>query len=236
MASHSDSSVPEIRHLGHPRAVQSVSLRADATLIHTSVDPMDNNCWFLVSPTGDALLIDAANDAEHLLQVARDFQIRITDVLTTHRHDDHVQALVDVLEATNARHHSGRFDADALPARVDETYGTDDGLPEDLRLAGDFRDFALQAVELRGHTPGGIAVLALNPTYFTPGRAFVGDSLFPGGVGKTTKDEDFQQLLSDVETRILNLPEDVIVHPGHGDSTTVGAERPQVDQWRERGW
>ena len=94
----------------------------------------------------------------------------------------------------------------------------------------------LHVVELRGHTPGGIAVLANNETYFQPPRAFVGDSLFPGGVGKTENPEDFQQPIDDVEQRILNQPEETIVHPGHGDSTTVGEELPQVDEWRQRGW
>lgn len=228
--------VPEIDHLENPRATQAVKLLADATLIHTTVAPMDNNCWFVVSPSGDALLIDAAGDAEHLLDIASEANIRITDVLTTHQHDDHVQALEAVLKATSARHHAGRTDAPGLPVAADETYGTDDGQSELLRQAGDFQVMDLHVVELRGHTPGGIAVLANNETYFQPPRAFVGDSLFPGGVGKTENPEDFQQLIDDVEQRILNQPEETIVHPGHGDSTTVGEELPQVDEWRQRGW
>lgn len=224
--------VPEIRSLDRPRLVQSVSLLSNATLVHTTVDPMDNNCWFLVSPSGDALLIDA----EHLLRITEEMQFRITDVLTTHRHGDHVQALEDVLRETGARHHAGRNDAQALPAHVNETYGHDSGEPEPLRTAGDLGVFALQVVEVRGHTPGGIAVLATNSDNVRPGRVFVGDSLFPGGVGKTNNPEEFEQLLGDVVSRILTLPEDTIVHPGHGDSTTVGEELPHVEQWRERGW
>lgn len=234
-----DASIPhvsEIAPLSSPQSVQAVDLGDDATLIHTNVDPMDNNCWFIVGSKGDALLIDAANNAEHLLGIAEREGFRITDVLTTHQHADHTQALEEVLKATNARHHTGRKDASALPAPADKTYGTDDGTPEILGLAGDFDGLTLQAVELRGHTPGGIAVLATESAHFTPPRVFVGDSLFPGGVGKTNDAEAFSQLLGDVEARILSLPEETVVHPGHGDSTTVGTELPLVNEWRERGW
>ena len=87
---------------------------------------------------------------------------------------------------------------------------------------------------LRGHTPGGVALGAeINGQQ----HLFVGDSLFPGGVGKTSSPEDFTQLLDDVISRIFEVyPDDAIVHPGHGASTTLGAERPHLDQWRARGW
>ena len=230
------STVPSIGHLEEPRASQAVDLGAGARLIHTTVGKMDNNCWFLVAPSGDLLLIDAASDSEHLLAVADSVGGKITDVLTTHQHADHVQALEEVLQTTGARHHAPRKDAESLPAPSDEVYGNDEGTPEPLRLAGDFAGMNLTAVELRGHTPGGIAVLATAPKFFSPARAFVGDSLFPGGVGKTNDDEAFTQLLDDVNERILSLPLETVVHPGHGDSTTVGTELPKVDEWRERGW
>lgn len=239
MGSMTDSPLPfvhEIEHLDEPRQVQAVDLGHGVTLIHTTVGKMDNNCWFLVAPSRDALLIDAADDAQHLIETADAAGIQITDVLTTHQHADHVQALEEVLEVTGALHHAPRKDAKALPAEADETYGNDEGMPEKLRLSGDFSDLDLAAVELRGHTPGGIAVIAMNSTYFEPPRAFVGDSLFPGGVGKTNDEEDFTQLLTDVSERILSLPGDTVVHPGHGDSTTVEEEAPKVDEWRERGW
>lgn len=91
----------------------------------------------------------------------------------------------------------------------------------------------MRVVELRGHTPGGLAlVLPSDPT-----RVFTGDSLFPGRVGNTDGGEDFTTLVDDVEQRILRvLPQNTRVHPGHGDDTTVGTELPQVDAWRARGW
>lgn len=222
-------SVPEISHLDSPREVQSVSFGGDVTLVHTTVGQMDNNVW-IIYRDGEALLIDAASDAPFLLDLTKQLGVKVTDVLTTHQHFDHVQALSQVLEATGARHHSGRKDAPSLPAEVDETYGTDDGTAEPLRLAGSgLRGLGLTAVELRGHTPGGIAVLGMQ-------RAFVGDCVFPGGVGKTNNEQDFTRLLNDVEQRIFSLPAETRLHPGHGDSTTVAEEKPKVSEWRQRGW
>ncbi|HIW95554.1 MAG TPA: MBL fold metallo-hydrolase [Candidatus Corynebacterium gallistercoris] len=223
------NSVPEIAHLDSPRKVQSVSFGGDATLVHTTVGQMDNNVW-IICRGGQALVIDAATDAPFLLELLEQLEVDVTDVLTTHQHFDHVQALNEVLEATGARHHAGRADAPDLPAAADETYGTDDGSPEQLRLAGSaLAELSLTTVELRGHTPGGIAVIG-------HGRAFVGDSVFPGGVGKTDNAQDFTQLVDDVEQRILSLPGDTRIHPGHGDSTTVAEEKPKVSEWRQRGW
>ena len=68
-------------------------------------------------------------------------------------------------------------------------------------------------------------------------QLFTGDCLFPGGVGKTWKAGDFDQLLSDVTSRVFNVYDDsTVIYPGHGDDTTLGAERPHLDEWKERGW
>jgi glyoxylase-like metal-dependent hydrolase (beta-lactamase superfamily II) len=89
-------------------------------------------------------------------------------------------------------------------------------------------------IGLRGHTPDGIALL-LRTDAGT--HLFSGDSLFPGGPGKTGSEEDFATLMDDLESRVFAaLDDDVVVHPGHGDDTTIGAERPNLGQWRERGW
>lgn len=210
---------------------------SDFTVAHTTVGSMDNNCW-LIAREGQALLIDAADDAAHLLGVAEELGVEIKDVLTTHQHADHTRALTEVLEKTEARHHAPRKDADSLPAAADETYGTEDGTPEELRLSAPaLAGLALQVVELRGHTPGGLAVLGKLPDAADSSPcAWVGDSVFPGGVGKTTNAEDFAQLLADVEERIFTLPATTVLFPGHGDATTVGEEKPKVDEWRARGW
>lgn len=225
--------VTEFSHLSAPRDVQV--LNSDAhTYAVTTVGSMDNNCWLLCRG-GEALLVDAADDAEHLLGLAERLGVRITDVLTTHQHADHTRALADVLKATGARHHGPRLDAEALPVAPDRVYGNDEGSREALDLAGaQLPELGLQVVELRGHTPGGLAVLDLADGRVP--RAWVGDSVFPGGVGKTNSPEQFEQLLDDVRDRIFTLPEETRIHPGHGVSTSVGEEKGKVDEWAARGW
>ena len=95
-------------------------------------------------------------------------------------------------------------------------------------------DLRLEVIGLRGHTPDGIALL-LRTDAGT--HLFSGDSLFPGGPGKTGSPEDFTTLMDDLESRVFDvLDDDVVVHPGHGDDTTIGAERPHLAEWRDRGW
>jgi glyoxylase-like metal-dependent hydrolase (beta-lactamase superfamily II) len=96
-------------------------------------------------------------------------------------------------------------------------------------------ELELQVIALRGHTPGSIALLYPDPSGHP--HLFTGDSLFPGGPGKTTSPQDFASLMGDLETRVFDvLPDDTWVYPGHGRDTTVGAERPHLAEWRSRGW
>ncbi|MDO5077939.1 MBL fold metallo-hydrolase [Corynebacterium sp.] len=195
------------------------------SLHHISVSDMDNNCYLLTCGQ-EALLIDAADNAPALLQLAADHGAKITTVITTHSHADHVRALPEVLAATNATHIASALDAPALPCPVDvETHDNDT-----VTFAG--HEFPVRI--LRGHTDGGMAI-AVEINGKT--HLFVGDSLFPGGVGKTNSPAKFTQLLDDVTERIFECyPDDAIVHPGHGKPTTLGQERPHLAQWRERGW
>ena len=207
-----------------------------AQITTTTVGPMGNNCY-LVSAGGDALLIDAADDAQRLLAVAADADVQITDVLTTHRHHDHVQALAEVLAATGARHHASAQDAPEIPATVDRTWGhdPDSDTPEIFTTSSSaLNALGMQLILLRGHTAGGLGVILPRPD--GPDDLFSGDSLFPGGVGKTETTEDFTSLLTDVSRRCFSLPDTTRVHPGHGDSTTIGTERPHLEEWRARGW
>lgn len=200
-------------------------MSTDFTLHQISVSSMDNNCYLLCKGK-QGLLIDAADDAPALLNLAESNGVTITDVLTTHRHHDHVRALPEVLEATGATHWASFLDAPALPAEVDR----------ELR-DGDVLEFAgerLPVAILRGHTPGGACLFA--EVDGVP-NIFVGDSLFPGGVGKTASESDFIRLFNDVKEKIFDrLPDETVVRPGHGQPTTVGAERPHLDEWWERRW
>lgn len=208
---------------GGPAAVHELSR---LTITKMSVGPMDNNAYLLRdSETGTQVLIDAANDADRLLDlVGAD---GLDAVITTHRHADHFQALEHVVAATGCRTIAGVIDAPEIPVPT-----TDPVSHGDVVNVG---RAALRVMHLRGHTPGAIALHYDDP--FGAGHLFTGDCLFPGGVGKTWSDADFDALLSDVQEHIFDrLGDETWVYPGHGDDTTVGAERPHLAEWRERGW
>jgi glyoxylase-like metal-dependent hydrolase (beta-lactamase superfamily II) len=200
------------------------------TITKVAVGPMDNNAYLLRSAaTGEAVLVDAANEAATLLGMIG--STLVTKIITTHRHQDHWQALREVQEATHAAVVAHPDDAPELPVPVTEEVRGGDAIT--------FGDVTLSVIHLRGHTPGSIALcydaggeLAGSPHLFT------GDSLFPGGVGNTFgSKENFNQLIDDVEERVFaRLPDPTWVYPGHGKDTTLGAERPHVAEWRERGW
>lgn len=210
------------------------------TVRAVSVSEMDNNAYVLTSKTtGAQVLIDAAAEPETLrgllASAAADTpcELRLELIVTTHRHWDHVRALPALATVTGARTAAGEDDADAIAAET--------GVMPDVRLAHGSRTGAegieLEVIALRGHTPGSVA-LAYRPEADEPAVLFTGDSLFPGGVGNTQGDaERFAFLIRDVEDRVFAaFDDDVVVHPGHGASTTLGAERPHLQEWRERGW
>jgi glyoxylase-like metal-dependent hydrolase (beta-lactamase superfamily II) len=212
--------------VGGPAAVRDLP---SVTITKVSVGPMDNNAYLLHSKaTGARVLIDAANDAPTLLALTGD---RLDAVITTHRHGDHWQALSEVVSATSAPTYAGRADTEGIP--VPTNHPVDDN--ETLHLGG----IDLTAIHLVGHTPGSIALLYHDPTQpdGIP-HLFTGDCLFPGGVGGTFGDaEAFTSLYDGVVTKIFDrLPDETWVYPGHGKDTTLGAERPQLAEWRARGW
>jgi glyoxylase-like metal-dependent hydrolase (beta-lactamase superfamily II) len=190
-----------------------------------AVGPMDNDAYLLRCPrTGEALLIDAANEANRLIELIGDTPV--VRIVTTHKHADHWQALAEVQAATGAAVVAHPIDAGEIPVTVTEP--VDHG---DTVRAGDVE---LTVIHLRGHTPGSIALRydgAAEPHLFT------GDSLFPGGPGRTTNPADFTSLMNDLEQRVFDqLPDATWVYPGHGNDTTLGAERPHIPEWRARGW
>jgi glyoxylase-like metal-dependent hydrolase (beta-lactamase superfamily II) len=202
------------------------------TITKVAVDPqMSNNCYLLrCNDTGDQVLIDAAAAPETLLPLVGD--AGLTTVVTTHRHWDHHRALSDVVSATRPAVVAGAPDADAITEQT--------GVPVSTRVGdGDtvtVGSCSLEVIRLTGHTPGSIALLYDDPSGHP--HLFTGDSLFPGGVGNTFGDSDaFRQLIEDVSTKLFDrLPDDTWFYPGHGDDSTIGAERAHVGEWRERGW
>ncbi len=199
-----------------------------ATIAKVAVGPMSNNAYLIrCTSTGEGLLIDAANEPQRLHDLVRLDGPTVSAILTTHQHADHWQALAAAVEDSQAAVYAGAADADGLPVAVDERL--DDG---DSITVG---DLSLDIIGLRGHTPGSIAVLYRDP-HGSP-HLFTGDSLFPGGVGKTVTPEDFTSLLDDVSERVFAvLPDDTWFYPGHGDDSTLGEQRPHLAEWRSRGW
>ncbi|UWE09007.1 MBL fold metallo-hydrolase [Actinacidiphila bryophytorum] len=200
---------------------------SDLIISKVAVGPMNNNAYLLrCRATGEQLLIDAAEEPGTLLDlVGAD---GLASVVTTHRHGDHWQALRAVVEATGARTYAGREDAEGIPVPTD--------VPVDDLGTVQVGRITLTARHLVGHTPGSIALVYDDP-HGHP-HVFTGDCLFPGGVGNTHDDPAaFTSLLDGVTAKLFDaLPDETWVYPGHGDDTTLGAERPHLAEWRARGW
>src|SRR5262245_16357524 len=191
---------------------------------YLSVGPMDNIAYLLrCTATGEQLLVDAAAEPERLLQfIGAD---GLATIVPTHQHRDHWGALEAVAKATGATVLAHPADAAALPVRTSPI------VEGDVVQVG---EVPLEVIHLVGHTPGSVALLYQGD----PPRLFTGDSLFPGGVGATWGDATaFDSLFHDVTTKLFDrLPDETIVHPGHGKPTSLGRERPSLPEWRRRGW
>lgn len=186
-----------------------------------AVPPYDNNIYILSDPKSkEALLIDAANDAPRILKELDG--LRVSHILTTHGHGDHVQAARRVREQTRAQFACHEADAGMMP------------LPPDQPIAdGDvfrFGDYELRALHTPGHTPGSVCFLIGE-------HLFSGDTLFPGGPGNTANPyASFPTIIESIRSRLFALPDEIQVLPGHGKPTTIGRERPHLEEWIERGW
>jgi glyoxylase-like metal-dependent hydrolase (beta-lactamase superfamily II) len=183
---------------------------------------LDNNVFVLrCKQTGEALLIDAANEHGKLLDLCKTLNVR--QVLETHGHWDHIQAVPAVRDAG---YEVGVTSADAhmLPSY---DFLIDDGAVIDV---GRLR---LLTVATPGHTPGSMCFrVEGSPVLFS------GDTLFPGGPGATTSPgADFPTIIRSIEERLFSaLPAETLVMPGHGADTTIGTERPHLQEWADRGW
>jgi glyoxylase-like metal-dependent hydrolase (beta-lactamase superfamily II) len=199
-----------------------------ASIVKVSVGPMDNNAYLITcSTTGETLLIDAANDAEILLDLIERHAPTLSLIVTSHQHQDHWLALEQVAKATGAPTAAHRLDSGPLPVTPDRLLAHGDTVT--------IGELSFDVIHLQGHTPGSVA-LALDGADENT-HLFTGDCLFPGGVGKTWRPGDFEKLLGDVTSRVFNVYRDsTVVYPGHGDDTTLGTERPHLDEWQQRGW
>jgi glyoxylase-like metal-dependent hydrolase (beta-lactamase superfamily II) len=222
--------VVDDNYTGHVEA-QTAARRTlpGASIVKVSVGPMDNNAYLVTcSQTGETLLIDAANDPEILLELIERFAPKLSLIVTSHQHFDHVQALEQVAKSTGAPTAAHQLDAEALPVTPDRILAHGDTVT--------IGELSFDVIHLTGHTPGSVA-LALVGADPDATHLFTGDCLFPGGVGKTWQEGDFEKLLADVTSRVFDVYGDsTVVYPGHGDDTTLGAERPHLGEWKERGW
>jgi glyoxylase-like metal-dependent hydrolase (beta-lactamase superfamily II) len=185
------------------------------------VGPVDNNVLILrCTETGDAVLLDAANEHERLLELCERLGVR--RVLETHGHWDHIQAVPQLRDAGYSVGVTAQ-DAGMLPSY--------DEVIEDESVI-DVGRLRLHTIHTPGHTPGSMCFrLEGHPILFS------GDTLFPGGPGNTTfEGGDFDTIIESVDRKLFTLPPETIVLPGHGDRTTIGTERPHLQEWVDRGW
>ncbi|HVL32845.1 MAG TPA: MBL fold metallo-hydrolase [Actinomycetota bacterium] len=182
-----------------------------------SVGPFDNNVYVIeCTGTGEALIIDGASDAA---RIAREVEgLQVIGIVQTHGHPDHVQALGDLVDLLKVPVYA--HPGDRMPVKAQVLHGG-----KTLNVG----EIEVEVIGTPGHTPGGLCFLAR-------GHLFSGDTLFPGGPGNTGGNASkFSEIMKSVD-RLLELPDDTRVSPGHGLDTTIGRERPYVETWRARGW
>jgi glyoxylase-like metal-dependent hydrolase (beta-lactamase superfamily II) len=195
---------------------------AHAEVTKLSVGPMDNNVYVVrCRDTGESVLVDAANESDRLLELCR--RLRVGKVLETHGHSDHVQA-VPAVRAAGYEVGINAEDSWMLPSH---DYLLDD---DDVTEIGRLR---LRTIHTPGHTPGSLCFhIEGSPVLLS------GDTLFPGGPGATRFPySNFDQIIRSIDERLFSrFGDETIVMPGHGADTTIGTERPHLEEWAARGW
>ena len=185
------------------------------------VGPMDNNVFVLrCRQSGEGLLIDAANEHELLLDLCKNLNVQ--QVIETHGHWDHIQAVPQVRDAGYSVHIT-QEDAHML-----DSY--DEILEDDCVIS--VGRIKLETILTPGHTPGSMCFKVSNKPIL-----FSGDTLFPGGPGATQfEGGNFKKIIESIDKRLFILDKETVVLPGHGENTTIGDERPHLDEWVDRGW
>lgn len=184
------------------------------------VGTMENNVYILECPdTHEGFLVDGCFEADKILAGAEGCDI--VGILQTHGHVDHVQALAELKERLGVPVHA--HPGDDYPVSIDRELS--DG---DVLTFG--KGHEITVLHTPGHTPGGVCFL-------TGKHLIAGDTLFPGGPGNTWGNaQAFEQIIGHIENKLFTLPDDTVVYPGHGRDTTIGAEKPHLQEWKDRGW
>ncbi len=186
-----------------------------------ALGPHDNNVYIVTCPrTRQSVVIDASHDADAIMAATDGTDVRY--ILLTHSDGDHVDALQDLRTQTGAPVGIYQTDVDRLPAPPDFMIG--DG--QEISVG----DVTLRALHTPGHTPGSLC-------FYAGETLFSGDTLFPGGPGATHGDnERFALIVESISSKLFTLPDTTLVRPGHGADTTIGAEKPHLQEWIDRGW
>lgn len=192
-----------------------------AEITKISVGRMDNNVY-VIGVGGEVAVVDAgSNEPQAVMNAVGDRRLSV--ILQTHNHGDHVTTLREVVDRTNAPVLAHPADKLPVPAEA-----LDDG---DVHELG---GVSFTVLHTPGHTPGSVCFLLQEAG---ESHLFAGDTLFPGGPGNTFGNADaFATIMRSLDTKLFVLPDDTHVYPGHGDDTTIGTERPSVEDWRARGW
>jgi glyoxylase-like metal-dependent hydrolase (beta-lactamase superfamily II) len=192
---------------------------SDLIIRKIEVGSMENNVYVLECPaTHEALIVDGCFEARTIIDASEG--TKLVGIVQTHGHEDHVHALAELKGLLGVPVHA--HPGDSYPVAVDVELAEGDTISFGQRQA--------RVLHTPGHTPGGVCYLV--------GRHLIsGDTLFPGGPGNTWGDRDaFKQIIDAIETKLFVLPDDTAVYPGHGADTTIGAERPHLKEWKDRGW
>jgi glyoxylase-like metal-dependent hydrolase (beta-lactamase superfamily II) len=188
-----------------------------------ALGPMDNNVYVVASTDlRSCVVIDASYDAAQIVEATKGMAVR--SILLTHGDHDHIDALQDLRTRLGAPVGIHPADAERLPVPPD--FLLDDG--QDITVD----DVTLHVIATPGHTPGSVCFsIRQDATLIS------GDTLFPGGPGATRGDrERFAQIIASVRDKLFVLPDETAVMPGHGKDTTIGTEKPHLQEWIDRGW
>lgn len=182
------------------------------------IGPWDENCYILICPvTHESIIVDPGADAAKIADAAKG--ARVKAIVITHGHPDHIGAIEQVQAHTGAPVACHPADAAALPRRAEIA------LQDGAELV--FGSVRLTVLHTPGHTPGSICL-------YGDANLIAGDTIFPGGPGRTNTPDDLGQIIRSLQYKIFTLPDETCIHPGHGASTTVGAERSAFEAFLAR--